>query len=270
MNENLNITGAKEAVIILIVEDSLTQGEKLKYILESDNFRVHWCVTASNALNWLKANRPTLIISDVMMPEMDGFQFCSVVKNHEQWRDIPMILLTTLSEPYDILKGLESGADNFITKPYNRDYLLSRIEYLLVNLKLRSMDNKRNPEMGIEIYFAGKKHRITSERLQIIDLLFSTYEAVVQKNLELEQLNRELKIARERINTLSGLIPICGQCKKVRNDGGYWQEVEDYVSSHTEAGFTHGICLDCMKILYPDFYRKKMMKNEATEKEGAS
>jgi DNA-binding response OmpR family regulator len=250
----------KEDVNILVVEDSLTQGEKLKFILEQEQFNVDWVVAAEQALEFLEEKIPTVIISDVMMPEMDGFELCSLIKQNERWKHIPIILLTTLSEPYDILRGLEVGADNFITKPYNREYLLSRIEYLLVNQKLRVMSKKRSPEMGIEIYFAGKKHHITSERLQIIDLLFSTYEAVIQKNIELEQLNKELKLANEKIKTLSGLIPICSKCKKVRNDEGYWQEVEEFVTAHTEAGFTHGICSDCMKELYPDFYERKIKK----------
>lgn len=127
------------------------------------------------------------------------------------------------------------------------------------------MTQQQNPEMGIEIFFAGKKHCITSERLQIIDLLFSTYEAVIQKNMELEQLNRELKIANEQIKTLSGLIPLCSKCKKVRNDDGYWQEVEDYVAAHTDASFTHGICIECLKELYPDFYEKKIKNQQENQ-----
>ncbi len=253
----------KEDVTILILEDSLTQGEKLKFILEEEGFNVKWVVDAEKALDYLQSEIPTIIISDVMMPIMDGFEFCSRVKQDERLNHIPIIVLTTLSEPYDILRGLEVGADNFITKPYNRDYLLSRIEYLLINLKLRVISEKRSPEMGIEIFFAGKKHRITSERLQIIDLLFSTYEAIIQKNIELEQLNHELKLANEKIRTLSGLIPICSKCKKVRNDEGYWQEVEDYVAAHTCADFTHGICSDCMRELYPEFYDRKSKKEKS-------
>jgi two-component system, OmpR family, response regulator VanR len=260
MKENEKKRKDKAEVSILIVEDSLTQGEKLKFILEEEGFKVDWRVSAELALEFLVEEIPTIIISDVMMPEMDGFELCSRVKQDERLKHIPIILLTTLSEPYDILRGLEVGADNFITKPYNREYLLSRLEYLLVNLKLRLMSHKRTPEMGIEIYFAGKKHYITSERLQIIDLLFSTYEAIIQKNIELERLNKELKLANEQIKTLSGLIPICSKCKKVRNDDGYWQEVEEYVSAHTDAGFTHDIRTDCMKLLYPDFYERKVKK----------
>lgn len=263
MSQDEALTSDKQWVKILVVEDSMTQGEKLKFILEEAGYMVEWVVNASKALAYLDHTIPTIIITDVMMPEMDGFEFCSLVKQNDHWVHIPVIILTTLSEPYDILKGLESGADNFITKPYDREYLLSRIEYLLVNMRLRGMVNKRNPEMGIEIYFAGKKHRITSERLQIIDLLFSTYEAIIQKNRELERLNRELKIAKDRIKTLSGLIPICAKCKKVRNDEGYWQEVEVYISSHSDADFTHGICTDCMKELYPDFYEKMAKRQES-------
>ena len=75
-------------------------------------------------------------------------------------------------------------------------------------------------------------------------------------------MNQELRIANQKIKTLSGLVPICSSCKKVRNDEGYWQEVEDYVAAHTDADFTHGICTECMKELYPDFYEKKMKQQK--------
>jgi two-component system cell cycle response regulator len=256
-----------EDVSILIVEDSLTQGEKLKFILEGEGFNIDWVIAAEQALDFLGENTPTLIVTDVVLPRMDGFELCAAIKKSDRWKHIPVILLTTLSEPYDILRGLDSGADNFITKPYNRDYLISRIDYLLANLEIRRTSGKEPPEIGIEIYFANKKHRITSARLQIIDLLFSTYDAIIQKNKELERLNRELKAANEEIKTLSGLIPICSKCKKVRNDDGYWQDVEDYVMAHTGADFTHSICGDCLKKLYPNFYERKTEKDKKQEKE---
>ena len=91
-----------------------------------------------------------------------------------------------LSEPDDILKGLESGADNFVTKPYQKEYLLSRIEYILLNLEARSTGIG---DMGIELVFSGRKIGITSSRLQILDLLISAYDTVLQKNRELESAN---------------------------------------------------------------------------------
>jgi hypothetical protein len=74
---------------------------------------------------------------------------------------------------------------------------------------------------------------------------------VVQKNIELQRLNKELKEAYENIRVLKGLIPICSKCKKVRNDDGFWEQVEDYIGQHSEADFSHSICPDCLKELYP-------------------
>jgi len=127
---------------------------------------------------------------------MDGYEFCSRIKADPELSTIPVILLTTLSDPQDIIRGLESGADNFLNKPYSEEALLSRIKYILVNMDVRT---RMRTGMGIEIYFANKKHYLTSERIQIIDLLLSTYENAVEKNRELEQANKKLRAVQEEI-----------------------------------------------------------------------
>jgi AmiR/NasT family two-component response regulator len=73
-------------------------------------------------------------------------------------------------------------------------------------------------------------------------------------NAKLERRNQELQAALAKVKQLSGLLPICANCKKIRNDQGYWQDVAVYVRDHSEANFSHGICPDCMKKLYPDYY----------------
>lgn len=73
-------------------------------------------------------------------------------------------------------------------------------------------------------------------------------------NAELERRNQELQAALAKVKQLSGLLPICANCKKIRNDQGYWQDVAVYVRNHSEADFSHGICPDCIKKLYPDYY----------------
>ena len=69
---------------------------------------------------------------------------------------------------------------------------------------------------------------------------------------ELNRANAELEDALDRVDTLSGLLPICASCKKVRDDQGYWRQIESYIRKHSRADFTHGICPDCVKELYPD------------------
>jgi len=193
---------------------------------------------------------PALIISDILMPEMDGYELSQKVKAHDELKGIPIILLTQLTEPEDIVRGLGCGADNFITKPYDRELLLSRIRYVLVNQEIRK---DRVMEMGIEVFFAGKKHFINSDRIQILDLLFSTYENAVQQKRDLEQINKELKEALETIKKLEGILPICAKCKKIRDDKGNWIQMEKYIRDRSEARFSHSICPECAKKLYPDF-----------------
>jgi len=84
-------------------------------------------------------------------------------------------------------------------------------------------------------------------------------------NFELEKLNLELHDKVNEIKTLSGLLPICAQCKKIRNDRGYWEQLEGYISEHTSATFTHGICPNCAEVLYPEaMHRIRTDKPEAT------
>lgn len=76
--------------------------------------------------------------------------------------------------------------------------------------------------------------------------------ALIQKTEELERANKELNEALKQVKTLKGFLPICASCKKIRDDEGYWTQIESYISSRSEAEFTHGICPDCTKTLYPD------------------
>jgi signal transduction histidine kinase/DNA-binding response OmpR family regulator len=174
---------------ILIAEDSATQAEQLRQLLEAHHFKVTTAPNGKAALAQLELHQPALVISDVMMPELDGYGLCKVIKSDDKLKHIPVMLVTTLSDPDDVIRGLECGADNFIRKPYDERYLLSRIDYLLMNIELRK--NQRM-HMALEINLGGHKHFITAERQQILDLLVSTYEQAVQVNSELKEREKEL------------------------------------------------------------------------------
>ena len=148
--------GTDKKVEILIVEDSATQREQLQHLLEEHDYAVVAAINGKEALAAAQCRRPTLIISDIIMPELDGYGLCKAVKSDDKLKDIPVILLTTLADPRDILKGLECGADNFIRKPYEEKYLLSRIDYMLMNLELRK--NQRM-QMGVELTFGDQDRK---------------------------------------------------------------------------------------------------------------
>src|SRR5574340_434604 len=113
---------------ILIAEDSRTQAEQLQLLLEEHGYTVTTAPNGMAALTQLRLRQPALVISDIMMPELDGYGLCRALKSDEKLKSIPVMLVTTLSDPQDVIRGLECGADNFIRKPYDEKYLLSRID----------------------------------------------------------------------------------------------------------------------------------------------
>jgi two-component system response regulator VanR len=257
-------------VNILIVEDSPTQTKLLRLILEENEYIVDSAPNGVKALECIHHKMPDLIITDIVMPEMDGFALCKALKSDPNLSSIPVMLLTSLSDPQDVIKGLQAGADNFLTKPYEDTFLISRIHYIIANQELRKY---RGSDSEVEIMFAGQKYFINSNRIQIIDLLLSTYENAVQKtnelkkahndlidiyrqleqkNIELEKLNQNLQHALTEVKTLSGLLPICAHCKKIRDDHGYWNQIETYMAKRTDVEFTHGICPSCAGKFFPD------------------
>jgi CheY-like chemotaxis protein len=186
----------KKSPRILIVEDSATQAVRLQYILEEHNYLVTTAKNGIEALARLKERLPDLVITDIIMPEMDGYELCRRIKDGSVSREVPVMLLTSLSDPSDVIKGLQCGADNFITKPYKEDFLVSRINGILINREIRKT---ASTTLGLEIYFGGQKYTITSDRIQIIDLLFSSFENAVEKNQDLENAIRELKTTQEQL-----------------------------------------------------------------------
>ena len=186
---------------ILIVDDSPANIETLNETLENE-FDIYFATDGNDALQKVHLLGPDLILLDIMMPVMDGFEVCRRLKENEQFRDIPVIFITALDQPEDESKGLVLGAADYVTKPFNPDLVLLRVRN---HLKL-------------------KNQRDTLEL----------------RTLELEKVLSEIKV-------LQGIIPICAYCKNIRDDQGYWNQVEKYVSDHTDAKFSHGICPTCFE-----------------------
>ncbi|WP_296000953.1 response regulator [Rugamonas sp.] len=178
-----------EDIEILIVEDSPTQAERVRRLIQSVHYRARAAANGQLALDAIRERKPHLVLSDIVMPEMDGYDLCRAIKSDPALRDIPVILVTSLMDPKDIIRGIECGADNFIRKPYAEDYLLNRIGHMLMNQKLRK---NQNMEIGIALYLGEQKHFINAERQQILDLLISTYEQAVQVNSELQARERQV------------------------------------------------------------------------------
>jgi len=186
---------------ILVAEDQTVSRRILAGNLRKWGYDVAAVENGTQAYEALRAEgAPPLAILDWLMPGMDGIDVCRQIRRSPQTRPIYLILLTARRGQEDKIHGLQAGADDYITKPFDREELRARVQ------------------VGIRV--------------------LELQEALAQRVRQLEE-------ALSRVKTLQGLLPICSYCKKIRNDRNYWQQVEGYISDHSEAQFSHGICPEC-------------------------
>ena len=183
---------------ILVVDDEPKNIQLLGGLLKEKGYDVEYATSGQGAIDWIYSNNFDLILLDIMMPEMDGYDVCRKIKSDKTISHIPVIFLTAKTETDDIVKGFEVGGSDYITKPFKTPELLARVK-----------------------------------------------------------MHVEMKILR-------GLIPICANCKDVRNDDDAWDTIEDYISKRSKALFSHGLCPKCMDKLYgkKEWYIKMKSKGK--------
>jgi DNA-binding response OmpR family regulator len=175
-------------VRILIADDDRMSTMMLSRTLEQWGFEVIVVHDGSAAWERIVGDEPpALAIVDWMMPGIDGIELCRRIRETPPRSPVYVILLTARTSRQDLVAGLEAGADDYLTKPFDPDELRARIH-------------------------------------------------VGQRTLAL--------IAN--IKRLTGLLPICSYCKRIRSDDDYWEQVESYITDHTDAMFSHGVCPTCL------------------------
>jgi len=176
---------------ILIVEDSKTQTIILKLALEKANHTVVCADSAHFALDIVHQEAPDLIITDIRMPDMNGYELSWKIKNDFTLKHIPIILLSELSETKSIITGLESLADSYVIKPFDEEELNSNIKFLLENV---TSSATKEP---LTVTINGDVHAINSNRRQILSFLLSTYDTVLHRNNRLLEVQSKLRIVNK-------------------------------------------------------------------------
>jgi len=184
---------------ILIVEDSATQAAQIKNLLESYNYKVMVTSNGQMALDWLSRNRPSLVISDIIMPIMNGYELCEKIKSDEHTKNIPVILLTSLSDAAEVIEGLSCGADSFITKPLYKEHLISHIIKILED---NDTSESQRDTLGIEINYDGKKRLIRIGLQKAVKLMLNIYQGAVFQNNELIKTRDELSLLNEKLEDM--------------------------------------------------------------------
>jgi len=186
---------------ILAADDDTVSRLVLERTLKGWGYTVVTARDGTEAWEHLRSDSPPAIaVLDWMMPGFEGPELCR--RARALARPVPtyLILLTAKGNVADVAAGLDSGADDYVTKPFDRTELRSR--------------------------------------LRVGERVLSLQQGLSDRVVELET-------ALSQVKQLKGLLPICGYCKKIRDDRNYWQKVETYVSAHSDARFTHGICPTC-------------------------
>ena len=180
---------------ILVAEDNRTQAEYLRFILKKADFTVLMASNGREALEITTTERPDLVLTDIVMPEMDGYELCRKIKNNPALTDIPVILVTHLYDPVDVIRGLESGADNFIIKPYDPE----RINSLITDTIDSIHDYQPTCTTPVKVKFSNGTYLITADRRQILNILLSTYEIAVKNYSELQEVHDKLNFLNEKL-----------------------------------------------------------------------
>ena len=207
---------------ILAVDDEERNLRLLEALLEPRGYQISQAKDGDEALEQVHREPPDLVLLDVMMPKTDGFEVCRQMKQNPASANIPVIFITSRTDTDSIVEGFESGGIDYITKPFNKAELLARITTHIALKRSQENLEKRTEELA-------------------------------EKNTHLEE-------ALAQVKELKGLLPICSYCKKIRDDSGYWNQLETYVKQHSHAEFSHGICPGCLKKQFPEYYTAAVAK----------
>lgn len=184
----------KKTVDIVIVEDSPMQATLLRRILKREGHNVIAAQDGDEGLELIYKHHPGIVITDIDMPGMNGYELCRQVKDAEELSNIPVVLVTSLLKAEDLIHGIEVGADNYITKPYSADTLVKKVDELIAK-PLPPIHNRKPEEVVID----GEQYKIRTSREHILNFLITTYENISKQNQKLTQLHEEVKEANKQL-----------------------------------------------------------------------
>ena len=216
---------------ILLVEDERDLLELLKYNLDRDGYEVVTAETGEDGLKLVRQSPPDLVLLDLMLPKMDGLEVCRSLKARPETASIPVIMLTAKGEESDVVRGLEMGADDYITKPFSPRILMARIKAVLRRAEGESEEHRTLEAGGVridldrhEVVADGEAVELTATefklltllvsrparvftRQQIIDSLHEGFAAVTDRSVDVQvvALRRKLGSVGKRIETVRGV-----------------------------------------------------------------
>ena len=208
--------------IVLLVDDQAFVGEAVRRALASQgDIDFHYCANPFDALPLANRLHPTVVLSDLVMPQMDGLALVRQFRANPATGETPIIVLSVKEDPQVKSDAFTAGANDYLVKLPDAIEMRARIRY------------------------HSRAHLNRIQRDEAFHALRESQQALIQKNTDLCKANQELELALAQVKQLQGLLPICCRCKKVRDDGNYWHQIESYITQHADVRFSHGYCPEC-------------------------
>lgn len=183
---------------VLIVEDSISQATRLRYMIEKAGLPCQLARDGRDALDLMAGSRPQLVVSDIRMPNMDGFALCTAMKADSALRSIPVVLMTSLASLKDITGALQVGADYYFPKDADDSYIVSKLKKLF-----GASSREEGDASAFTVAAMDKEFSLSVSRERLFDFLFSTCELAQHQNLKLCQQQRELQRRQENLAELA-------------------------------------------------------------------
>tara|TARA_B100000524_G_scaffold213743_1_gene112068 strand:+ start:4165 stop:4848 length:684 start_codon:yes stop_codon:yes gene_type:complete len=212
---------------IFVVEDEKPISDLLKYNLEKEGFRVSSSENGEEALGIIKEKKPDLILLDWMLPDLSGIKICHFLKQDSAVRDIPIIMLTAKGEEEDKVKGLNTGAEDYITKPFSFPELLARVKSILRRVKPSTVSEEASyldlkiDRIAVKVYRKDKEINLGPKEYKLLNFMIKQPKRVYSREQLLEQvwgddINVESRTVDVHITRLRQAINIEGSKPLIR------------------------------------------------------
>jgi len=199
-------------ISVLYVEDEGVARERLGAIIGRRVKDLRLAEDGAAGLELFKQAKADLVITDIRMPKMNGLAMARELKLVAP--EVHIIVTTAFNDTDFLVDAIDVGIDQYLVKPVDSEKLFKAMSKCYEFIRLKNEVKRRD-----------------EEQKKTID--------------ELRKVMTEIKVLR-------GFLPICSSCKKIRDNKGAWNQIESYIKEHSEAEFSHGICPECARILYPD------------------
>jgi FixJ family two-component response regulator len=223
-----NLFSAGTSIRVLVVDDASEDRAACRRFLERCpvyDYQLEEAETIADGLNICQKRPPDCILLDFRLPDGDGLEFLEQMPGGSDGVSPPVVMMTGVGNEEIAVRAMKQGAMDYVVK--------GRVE---------NEAFCRTVQVALEKSFL--------------------MQTIRRQQAEKDQLIRQLQDALDQVKTLKGIVPICASCKKIRDDKGYWQQVEIYIQKHSDAEFSHGVCPDCLRKYYPEQAEKILKEIE--------